>query len=164
MLKIIIALYLVINLVAVPVSQASKIIGAPLIVAKTASNFIVGGTIYLAFPEALGVIEHIIGSDIIGTGRCRIDNVKAADGNAAFVIGNFKNGDGKGMHIRGFQKDRVIDYICKDCVADEISAVVGVKDYKINSTVIYDNSKDIEKNIRYLRGALFTDKILRRFT
>lgn len=162
MLKIIIALYLAINMVAVPVSQVSKTMGVPLIAAKTASNFVVGGTLYLAFPEALGVVEHISGFDLIGTGRCRIDNVREAEGNAVFIIGNFTlNGSSPRMHIRAFKKDRLIEYTCKDCIAEKIDAVINVKEYKISSAVIHENSQDTERNIRYLRGALFADKILK---
>ena len=93
------------------------------------------------------------------TGICRIDNIRAINGNGVIVTGMYKYGNASLRHLTAY-KERTfglerLDLTCLPCEPDGLPfLIVRVKDYKIMNveSPVYEIDNPVK--LAYIRKAL----------
>lgn len=123
------------------------------------------GSLYAASPEAVAVLEHVFNRDMPGIGDCRVKNVRALGPDGQLVIGLAERADGKILrHVWGVSPTgERVDESCRSCRTKEIHAVITIANYSEVDRQIYLDDAATANNLRYLTGALATQRVMAQF-
>jgi hypothetical protein len=147
-----------------PFPRTTAPAATPFLAAETlAAQSVFGALVFLA-PQGLAVLEHLTGRELLATGRCRIDNLRALGGSGRILIGEVLTRTGTRLrHTWGeSQAGGRIDVTCPSCQVAAVHARLAVADFRILETDLLQDDRPTQQNLRYIRAALAIQQLQQR--